>query len=100
MNEPITLDELKALGRRIDSDFVFAANEAEMYEKLNANYRSWTLLRCPVWFDDRLIAFVVKPRDEGDEELEAIKMEASKILDDATAIRASVAPEMSTGLDM
>lgn len=67
--EPITLEELKALGRRIDSEYVFAENMEDLYRQLNENYShdQWVLLRAPVQCSDKLIALLVKPRtDEED----------------------------------
>lgn len=64
--KPITLEELKGLGRRIDAEFVFAPSESELHLKLNTEYghEQWAILRAPVWCGDQLVAFVVKPRVE------------------------------------
>lgn len=64
--EPITLEELKEMGRRIDSEFVTADDVPDMYRQLNEKYPhdEWTLLRAPAWCGDKLVAFVVKPRVE------------------------------------
>ena len=64
--EPITFEELKNLGRRIDSEFVVADTVEDMYKKLNENYphEEWTLIRSPAWCGDKLVALVMKPRVE------------------------------------
>ena len=64
--EPITLQELKELGRRIDSEYVCANSIEDMYLQLNTKYphEEWTLLRSPGWCGDQLVALVVKPRTE------------------------------------
>lgn len=64
--EPITLAELKNLGKRIDAEYVVAEDVPDMYRQLNENYphEEWTLLRAPAWCGDLLVAMVVKPRTE------------------------------------
>ena len=64
--EPITLEELKELGRRINPEFVVADSEPELYGELNTKYphTEWALLKSPQWIGDKLVAFVVKPRAE------------------------------------
>ena len=71
--EPITLEELRGLGRRIDAEFVVAMDWADLYRQLNENYGSeqWTLLRVPVWCGDKLVAFAVRPRVEATSEEQA-----------------------------
>jgi hypothetical protein len=62
--EPITLDELNKLGRRIVSEYVVAESMDDMYRQLNERYpyKEWTLIKSPVWCGDRLITLVVRPR--------------------------------------
>lgn len=62
--EPIGVKELATLGRRIDSEFVTAETESELYGKLNEEYPSdvWVMLRGPVCIGGLLVAFVVSPR--------------------------------------
>lgn len=64
--QPITLEELQGLGRRIDTEFVVADSEPDLYLKLNTHYphEQWTMLRAPAWCGDKLVALVVKPRTE------------------------------------
>lgn len=64
--KPITLDELRRLGRRIDAEFVCADSDTELREKLNKNYPSdqWMMIRAPAWCGDKLVALVTKPRTE------------------------------------
>lgn len=64
--ESISLEELKGMGKRIDSEFVVAENEPDLYTQLNTSYPhdQWALLRAPAWCGDKLVALVVKPRTE------------------------------------
>jgi hypothetical protein len=66
MKEPITLEELKGLGSRIDTEVVIADSIEGMYSELNAKYphEQWTLIRCPFWCGEKLVALVIKPREE------------------------------------
>lgn len=68
--EPITLQELKELGRRIDSEYVVAVDLPDLYRQLNQNYgpEKWTLLRAPGWCGDKLVALVVKPRNDEEDD--------------------------------
>jgi len=62
--KPISLEELEGLGRRIDSELVYADSEGELYFKLNIDYPhpEWAILRAPSWCGDKLVAVVMKPR--------------------------------------
>lgn len=64
--EPITVEELRELGRRITARYVWAASEAELHGKMNANFphEKWSMLRAPVWCGNQLVAMLVKPRDD------------------------------------
>lgn len=64
--EPVSFEELKELGRRIDSEFVYADSLEELYVRLNKYYphEQWTPIRAPVWCGDKLIILMVKPRTE------------------------------------
>lgn len=64
----ISMQELKGLGARIDSTYVFAPSEPELHRILNTKYPpdKWTLLRAPMWCGDQLVTLVVKPRDDND----------------------------------
>ncbi len=63
--EPITIEELKVLGRRIDSETICADNLEDLYRKLSDfPYEEWVMLRSPWWCGDKLIALIVKPRTE------------------------------------
>ncbi len=60
----ITIEELRSLGQRIDSEYVIAESMEAMYRKLNEGYSAeeWTLLRSPAWCGNRIVALVVRPR--------------------------------------
>jgi len=68
MFKPITDEEVKELGSRLDSLFIAADSVPEMYRKLNTLTKNgspnWTLLRSPWWVRDILVAIVIKPRTE------------------------------------
>jgi hypothetical protein len=66
--KPITLEELRELGTRIDSEMIHADSLEELYFELNTKYthEKWTLLRAPVWIEDKLVVMVVKPRNDDD----------------------------------
>jgi len=61
--KPITIEELKELGTRINSEYVSAPSIEELYGKLN-DYKGYVLLRAPSWCGDLLVTLVVKPRTE------------------------------------
>ncbi len=67
--QPITVKELKGLGRRIDSEWVVADDVAQLYGLLNAKYphEEWCMLRSPEWIGDKLVTLVVRPRNDEDE---------------------------------
>jgi len=67
MDNPVTLEELKNLGSRIDTAMVCADSLEDLYFELNTKYthEKWTLLRAPVWCGDKLV-MVVKPRNDDD----------------------------------
>lgn len=74
--EPITLDELMQLGRRIDSKYLFAKASAtakktgftgpieELYAKLAKLQGKWCTLGGPVLQGEYLALFVVRPRKD------------------------------------
>jgi hypothetical protein len=64
---PISLKELKELGHKIDSEYVVADDFPDMFRQLNENYSQWTLLRAPKWIGDKLVALVIRPREDDDE---------------------------------
>jgi len=66
--EPITLKELKELGKRIDSEVLCADSLEDLYLQLNTKYthEKWTTLRAPVWCGDKLVLMIVKPRNDDD----------------------------------
>lgn len=66
--EPITFEELKGLGRRIDTQMVATDTLEDMYFELNTkyHYETWTMLRAPVWIGDKLVVMLVKPRNDDD----------------------------------
>ena len=66
--EPITLEELRSLGVRIDSEMVCADSIEGLYFELNTKYghEKWALLRAPVWCGDKLVVMIVKPRNDDD----------------------------------
>ncbi len=66
--EPIKFEELKGLGRRIDTQMVATDSLEEMYFELNTkyHYETWTMLRAPVWIGDKLVVMLVKPRNDDD----------------------------------
>lgn len=64
--EPISLEELKGLGARIDSEVICADSQSDLYLKLNTDYphTEWAILRAPIWCGDKLVAVIMKPRTE------------------------------------
>lgn len=64
--EPITLEELKSFGTRIDSEFVCADSMEGLCLELSTNYphEEWVCIRGPAWCGDKLVILVVKPRVE------------------------------------
>jgi hypothetical protein len=66
--KPITDEEVKELGSRLDSLLIAADSIEDMYLKLNTLTKNgspnWRLLCSPRWVRDNLIAIVVKPRTE------------------------------------
>lgn len=64
--EPLTDEEVRILGTRLDTLFIGANSVPEMYRKLNTLVKNgspnWVLLRSPWWVKGFLIAIVVKPR--------------------------------------
>lgn len=68
MFKPITDEEVKELGSRLDSLFIAADSESDMYRKLNILTKNgspnWKLLRSPCLIRGNFIAIVVKPRIE------------------------------------
>lgn len=65
MWQPITREELKELGFRITSRFVCGDDIEDLYKNL-AKYphEEWTMIRAPAWCGDKLVALVIKPREE------------------------------------
>ncbi len=66
MNEAITIEETKRLGRRLDVELVHAPHlngPGGLYDAL-ANYHGWTALRAPVWIGGELVMVVVRPRED------------------------------------
>lgn len=66
--EPITLEELRDIGRRIDTQVVCADSIEGLYFELNTKYKAenWTSLRAPSWCGDKLMIMLVKPRNDDD----------------------------------
>ena len=68
MFKPITDEEVKELGNRLDTLFIAADSVEDMYRKLNTLRKNgdlgWQLLRSPCWIRDSWIAIVIKPRVE------------------------------------
>lgn len=67
--QPISLDELKQLGRRIDSEMVSAPHmngPGGLYEAMHKLGDGWTTLRAPVIVGDMLVMLMVRPRDDED----------------------------------
>lgn len=68
MDESITLEEIKALRTRIDTQVVSADSVEGLYLELNTKYsdEKWVLLRAPVWIENKLVVTLVKPRNDDD----------------------------------
>lgn len=66
--EELELEELRGLGRCIDSAMVCADSEEDLRLELNTKYphEKWTTLRAPVWCGNKLVVMVVRPRNDSD----------------------------------
>ncbi len=74
--EPITLEELRGLGRRIDTHMIiakasqealcsgFTGPEEEMYGKMNELGEGWCTLCGPTLHNGELIILMVRPRQD------------------------------------
>lgn len=63
--QPVTIEELKGLGNRIDTAWIVADSVENLHIQLNAHGSDhWTMITGPKWVGDKLVALIIRPRTE------------------------------------